>query len=65
MKIRMLQSIAGVDFALSPGDVTERFPQKEAIRLIDAGFAVPDAESEPERAVQPPAPERRSKGKRL
>jgi len=39
MKIRMLTSIAGADFALSSGDVTDRFSAAEAQRLIDAGYA--------------------------
>lgn len=39
MKIRMLQSLAGSDFALAPGDETERFSDKEARRFITAGIA--------------------------
>lgn len=62
MKIKMLQGIAGADFSLSPGDVTERFSDKEATRMVEAGFAVPDAEQKVERAVKPSAPETR-KGK--
>lgn len=41
MKLRILGSIAGADFSLNPGDVTERFSTAEAIRLIAAGEAVP------------------------
>lgn len=63
MKLKMLTSMAGSDFALSPGDMTERFSDKEAVRLIEAGYAVPDPETKVERAVQAPAPEKR-KGKR-
>ena len=40
MKIRMAVSIAGVDFALSPGDVTDRFGAEEAARLVKADYAV-------------------------
>lgn len=52
MKIRMLVSTAGVDFALSPGDETDRFSDKEAARMIEAGQAVPVAETKVERAVK-------------
>ncbi|MEN5297517.1 hypothetical protein ABE530_04075 [Brucella sp. TWI559] len=41
MKIKMLMSIAGAGFALSRGDVTERFSESEAISLINSGSAVP------------------------
>ncbi|MDX0318922.1 hypothetical protein [Sinorhizobium meliloti] len=62
MKIRMLVGLAGNEYALSPGDERE-FPDKEAIRLIDAGYAVPVAEEKTERAVAQPATEKRKKGK--
>jgi F-type H+-transporting ATPase subunit b len=39
IRIRMLQSIAGQNFALSAGDITDRFPEKEAKRLVGAGMA--------------------------
>lgn len=39
MKIKMLTSISGVEFVLSPGAVTERFSAKESKRLIKADFA--------------------------
>lgn len=39
MKIRLLTGMAGDDFSLSPGDVTEQFPDDECQRLIDAGYA--------------------------
>lgn len=39
MKIRMLESVAGRDFALSAGDCTDRFSDKEANRFIKAGIA--------------------------
>lgn len=39
MKLKMLTSIAGVDFSLTVGEVTERFDATEGARLIAAGFA--------------------------
>lgn len=63
MKIRMLVSIAGADFALSAGDETERFGDGETVRLIEAGSAVPVSEETIERAVKADAREVR-KGKR-
>ncbi len=59
MKIKMLVSLAGADFCLSPQEETERFDATEAGRLIEAGFAVPVAEKKVERAVKQPAPEKR------
>ncbi|WP_198521645.1 hypothetical protein [Rhizobium sullae] len=56
----MLIGLAGNEYALSPGDERD-FPQDEAIRLIEAGFALPVAEEEIERAVSEPAQERRGK----
>ncbi|MBD9636090.1 hypothetical protein IB277_07255 [Ensifer sp. ENS07] len=38
MKIQMLVGLAGNEYSLAPGDERE-FPQAEAVRLIDAGFA--------------------------
>lgn len=58
MKIRMTMGLAGPQYALAPGDERE-FPRDEAVRLIEAGFAVPIAEVKVERAVKPP-PERRA-----
>lgn len=52
MKIKMTCSIAGADFALSAGDVTDRFSEAEAIRMIEAGYAVPVAAIPVERAVK-------------
>lgn len=40
MKIRMLVSVAGDGFALSPGEVTERFGDEDAARLVQADYAV-------------------------
>lgn len=64
MKIKMLTGFAGVDFAVSPGDETDRFSADEGARMIAAGFAeaVPSkraVKAPLERAVQAPAPENR------
>lgn len=59
MKVRMLVSMAGVDFALSPGDVTERFGDEEAVRLVQADYAVVIAAGA-ETTVQVPMGEVRS-----
>lgn len=61
MMIRMVTGIAGDGFALSPGDVTDRFDNAEAIRLIGAGFAMPYVDDQTERAVKAPAAETRVK----
>ena len=58
MKIRMTMGLAGPQYALAPGDERE-FPRDEAVRLIEAGFAVPVAEVKMERVVKQ-APERRA-----
>lgn len=52
MKIKMLTSIAGADFALSSGDETERFSKDEAARMIEAGVAVPVVTDKVERTVK-------------
>jgi len=59
MKLKMLVSMAGVGFALSVHEETERFSDDEATSLIAAGYAVPVAEPKIERAVKQPAPEKR------
>lgn len=59
MKIKMLTSLAGADFALAAGDETDRFGDDEARRLIEAGYAAPVVEEKIERAVKKPAAERR------
>lgn len=38
MKVKMITSIAGRDFSFSPGDVTDRFSDAEALRFIAAGY---------------------------
>lgn len=40
MKLRMLVSLAGADYALNPGEETTRFTPSEAVRLIASGAAV-------------------------
>jgi hypothetical protein len=56
----MLVGLSGNEYSLSPGDERE-FPQSEAVRLIEAGYAVPAVEDKVERAVAQPVAERRSK----
>jgi len=58
MKIKMTTGLSGPDYSLSPGDVRD-FPAAEARRLIEAGYAVPDAGPRKERAVEKPAAEKR------
>lgn len=52
MKIKMLVSVAGVDFALDAGAETDRFSEAEAIRMIDAGYALPVGEAKVEKAAK-------------
>lgn len=54
MKIKMLVSLAGADFSVSPGEQYE-CSEAEALRHIEAGNAVPVAEPKVERAVKPSA----------
>lgn len=58
MKIRMTTGLSGPEYSLGPGDERD-FPKAEALRLIDAGFAVPVADDKPERAARNPAVEKR------
>ncbi|MEG3144223.1 hypothetical protein U1839_06110 [Sphingomonas sp. RT2P30] len=51
MRVRMLTSMAGPDISMSVGDIYE-CDQAEAIRLIEAGFAAPEADAPKERAVK-------------
>lgn len=48
MKIQMLASLAGTDYSLKPGDITD-MPDKAALRLIGRNMAKP---VEPEHAVR-------------
>jgi hypothetical protein len=59
MKIRMLVSTAGIDFSLNVGDETDSFSDADALRYIEAGYAVP-VPAKTERAVKA-APEKRAK----
>ena len=52
MLVRMVVGLSGLAANLSPGDKAE-FPQAEALRLVEAGYAVPVAEAKIERAVKP------------
>ena len=56
----MLVGLSGPAYSLGPGD-TRDFPQAEAIRLVEAGYAVPVAERAVERAVAVPVFEKRGK----
>lgn len=59
MLIRMTTGLSGPAYSLGPGDERD-FPQDEALRFIAAGYAVPVAGQEIERAVEdPPAIETR------
>ena len=66
MKLKMQTYIAGSEYALQPGDVTDRFPDAEAQRLIDRGYAVLVVNDGIERAVKPDVAETRAprRGKR-
>ena len=61
MKIKLLTGLAGAEYVLGPGDERD-FPNDEAARLIEAGFAVPVSEPKTERAVLRSAPETRKAG---
>lgn len=52
MKIKMLVSMAGIDFVVNVGEETDRFGNDEAIRLIEAGYAEPVGNEEPEKATR-------------
>lgn len=54
MTIKMTVGMAGTDFSVSVGDVTDRFTEAEEERLIAAGYAeavqdVTDTETKPVR----------------
>lgn len=59
MKIKMLVSMAGIDFVLNVGDETDRFGNDEAIRLIEAGYAAPADDAKAETATRKVAREKR------
>lgn len=50
MLIKMTVGLSGPAYCLSPGDERD-FPQDEAVRLIEAGFAVPVDRPNVERTV--------------
>ncbi len=52
MRVRMMVGLSGPTINLIPGDEAD-FPQAEALRLVEAGFAVPVVEAKIERAVKP------------
>jgi hypothetical protein len=59
MRVRMLVGLSGPHILLAPGDEAE-FPDAEAVRLCDRGFAVPVA-APIERAVKKPVEKRKRK----
>lgn len=58
MLVRLLVGLSGPAYSLGPGDERD-FPQDEAMRLIEAGYAVPVSDRAVETAAKLPAPERR------
>lgn len=58
MNIRMTTSLAGPSYVLSPGDEKD-FPEAEAIRLIEAGYAVPVGPEKETANKRQPAKEKR------
>lgn len=59
MKIKMRVGLSGPAYTLNPGDEHD-FPDDEAIRFINAGYAVPVATVPVETTVKQPAPEVRA-----
>jgi hypothetical protein len=63
MRIKMMVGLSGPTYTLNPGE--ERvFPDEEALRIVQAGFAVPVIDRDIETAVRKPAAERRGKARR-
>lgn len=60
MLVKMKVGLSGPAYSLGPGDERE-FPDSEAIRLIDAGYADPVSAPQVERAVAVPTIERRGR----
>ncbi len=58
MKIKLLVSFAGIDFALDAGSETDRFSDAEAIRMIEAGYAEPVSGADVEKAARKPREKR-------
>jgi hypothetical protein len=63
MLVRMLVGLSGTAYLLQSGDERD-FPNDEALRLIDAGYAVPVSDPEIEHAVVVPVTETRGRKKR-
>lgn len=63
MRVKLLVGRPEAGRFLQPGDEHD-YPQDEALRLISGGYAAPVAAAKVERAVKPPAPERRKAAKR-
>lgn len=59
MLVQMTTGLSGPTLTLGPGDQHD-FPQDEALRLVAAGYAVPVAERQIERAVADPIVETRT-----
>lgn len=62
MLIRMLVGLSGPTYTLGPGDEGE-FPQDEALRLINAGYAIPVSEHEIETTDAASTQETRRRGR--
>lgn len=60
MKVKLLVSRAGINFSQIPGDVVE-VGDGEGVRMIEAGQAVPVAESRVETATKKPVIEKAKK----
>ncbi len=58
MRVRMLTGLSGPAYSLARGDERE-FSDAEAIRLVEAGYAVPVADTGRETATRPAPPEKR------
>jgi hypothetical protein len=59
MRVKLTTSLANPDEARHAGEEHE-YEQAEAIRLIEAGFAVPVAAKAAEKATKSQAPEQRA-----
>lgn len=62
MRIKMVVGLSGPTILLNPGDEHE-FPDDEALRFINAGFAVPVSERAVEHAIKFPPAETRKRGR--
>lgn len=60
MLIELTVGLSGNEYSLGPGDRRD-FPNDEAIRLMEAGYAIPVADEDIERAVSVPFLERRKR----